>query len=69
MMKITKILGLLAILVSSCATREQVEPRPIGWQTPKLSAPAQTGQMVDLKYALSGPWAAVFFYPVADTPW
>ena len=69
MMKITKILGLLAVFSSSCATRVEVEPRPAGWVTPKLTAAAQTGQLVDLNYALSGPWAAIFFYPVADTFW
>ena len=68
-MKILLALGsAVTLLVSSCSNHPEVEPRPLGWQTPKLSAPAQTGQMVDLKYALSGPWAAVFFYPVADTP-
>jgi|GEM_PF-3437092 len=69
MMNVTNFLVLLAILFSSCATREEVEPRPLGWVTPKLTAAAQTGQLVDLKYALRGPWAAVFFYPVADTFW
>jgi len=69
-MKTGHLLGtLFTILISSCSHHPKVEPRPAGWQAPRLTAPAQTGQMVDLKFALSGPWAAVFFYPVADTPW
>lgn len=60
---------LLALLaVTSCVTYKDVAPHTNGWRSPSLSAPAQTGQMVNLKRATSGPWAIVFFYPKADTP-
>jgi len=60
------LLSLLA--VTGCVTYENVAPHANGWRSPSLAAPAQTGEMVNLQQATSGPWAIVFFYPKADTP-
>ena len=64
------VLSLLVSLlaVTGCVTYQDVPPHTNGWRSPSLTAPAQTGQMVNLKRATSGPWAIVFFYPKADTP-
>jgi hypothetical protein len=60
------LMSLLA--VTGCVTYKDVAPHTSGWRSPSLSARAQTGQIVNLKRATSGPWAIVFFYPKADTP-
>lgn len=59
---------LTSVFLLGCVSYQDVEPHPLGWQSPALSAPDQNGQAVNLKSATSGPWAIVFFYPKADTP-
>ncbi|MBT4798467.1 hypothetical protein OAL51_01975 [bacterium] len=54
--------------MTACTVYEDVDPHMNGWRSPKLSAPDQFGQEVNIKHATSGPWAVVFFYPKADTP-
>jgi len=66
-MRIFIITYLTAFLVS-CATTPLPVAHTHNWKAPSLSAPAQNGKMVNIQQATSGPWAAVFFYPKADTP-
>ena len=62
------LLPFLALLFTGCTIYENVEPHPVGWRMPSLSAPDQYGREIALKQVTSGPWALVFFYPEADTP-
>lgn len=57
-----------SVLMTACTVYENVDPHMNGWRSPKLSAPDQFGQEVNIGHATSGPWAVVFFYPKADTP-
>jgi hypothetical protein len=61
-------LACLSALMTACTVYEDVDPHMKGWRSPALSALDQFGQQVDIKHAISGPWAVVFFYPKADTP-
>lgn len=63
-----RLLPLWAILLAACTVFEDVEPHPVGWQSPSLWAPDQYGREISLDEMISGPWALVFFYPEADTP-
>lgn len=62
-------LFLILLVAAGCGTAyRDITPHASGWSAPSLSAPDQSGRMVNLKNATKGPWAIVFFYPEADTP-
>lgn len=59
---------MMAVALTGCVVYQNIEPQPLGWTSPSLSAQRQDGKVINMKSATSGPWAAVFFYPEADTP-
>ena len=63
----------LALCLLSCASHPPpsvaaTPARPYGWRAPAISLLNQDGVAVNMASATSGKYAAVFFYPEADTP-